>query len=133
MIRVGFRSPIPNLYQPRPFRLPTIRSFAMSVGKEYGFLLPNGSRVVHGSGVQVRSAFPPELNIPGTLHMFGVGNSGDASTPPFRGPTGFFPFDTTMRMPRHVHMSTGPGTNGTSSRVYAVSGEGLPSWPARCM
>ncbi|KAH8881295.1 hypothetical protein GQ53DRAFT_832487 [Thozetella sp. PMI_491] len=98
----------------------------MSSVKEYGFLLPDGSRIVTGSGVHVRSAFPPDLDIPGTLHMFSVGNANDADTPCFRGPMGFFPFDTTMRMPRHVHMSTGPGPQRyLVEKVYAVSGIGL--------
>jgi quercetin dioxygenase-like cupin family protein len=91
-----------------------------------GFLLPNGSRVVHGEGVNVRSAFPPELDIPGTLHIFSAGNAADPSTPVFKGAMGMFPFDTSCRMPRHVHMSTVPGEKRyIVEKVLAISGIGL--------
>jgi hypothetical protein len=99
----------------------------MSLAGEYGFLLGNGSRIVHGSGADVRSAFAPELGIPGTLHLFSVGHAMDpVSTPPFSGAMGFFPFDTSMRMPRHVHISTGPGPRRfITEKVLTVAGVGL--------
>jgi len=91
---------------------------------EYGILLPDGSRVVHGTGVNVRPAFPPELDIPGTLHLFSVGHAADPdATPAFRGAMGYFPFDRSMRMPRHVHMS--PAGRFVTEKVLTVSGIAL--------
>ena len=77
----------------------------MATAHEYGFLLENGTRIVHGEGSLLRNAFPPEMNLPGKMQMFAPGNSGDASYPGFRGPSGLFEFDTSCRMPRHVHMA----------------------------
>ncbi|KAJ9144188.1 Leucine-tRNA ligase [Pleurostoma richardsiae] len=98
----------------------------MASPPSWGFLLRNGSRIVHGSGVNVRSAFPPELNIPGTLHLFSPGHAADPATPTFRGAMGYFPFDTSMRMPRHVHVSTGQGPKRfIVEKVLTLTGIGL--------
>lgn len=78
----------------------------MSGDFEYGVYLDNGTQIIHGSGAQTRSAFPPELNIPGDLQTFNVGHRRDPRTPSFCGPTGCLPFTTENRMPRHVHMTT---------------------------
>jgi len=104
----------------------------MTTSPAWGFVLRNGSRIVHGAGANIRPAFPPDLGIPGTLHLFSPGAAGDStgSTPTFKGAMGYFPFDTSMRMPRHVHMT--PQESGSSSRrrfivekVLTVSGIGL--------
>lgn len=90
----------------------------------WGVLLPNAnnSRVVHGTGANIRSAFPPELNIPGTLHMFSPGQAGDptGNTPVFKGAQGYFPFDRSMRMPRHVHMAVEKDEAGKEVRRFVV-------------
>jgi hypothetical protein len=39
------------------------------------------------------------------MQVFTPGNNGDASCPGFCGPSGLFEFDTSCRMPRHVHMA----------------------------
>lgn len=89
---------------------------SMSSG-ELGLLLPNGTRIVHGSGAAARDAFPVDANIPGRLQTFSAGHANDASTPCFCGPQGLLPFDTKTRMPRHVHMA--PDPTGKSLR-YVV-------------
>ncbi|KAH6645316.1 hypothetical protein BKA67DRAFT_110403 [Truncatella angustata] len=73
----------------------------------YGIELPHGSRIMHGKRVNTRNALPAELGVPGTLHIFNEGHAGDQAIPCFGGAFGVFPFDTTVRMPRHVHISLG--------------------------
>ena len=85
-----------------------------------GFLLPNGTRIVHGAGAPSRDAFPPALGIPGRLQTFSSGNANDPSTPCFCGPQGLLPFDTQTRMPRHVHMVPAPTANDPSRLRYVV-------------
>lgn len=95
----------------------------------FGFLLRNGSRVVHGSGVPKIPAFKSEPNIPGILHLYNPGAAGDPSgaTPSFRGAHGYFPFDMSMRMPRHVHIS--PPSLGPprfiTEKVLTLTGVGM--------
>lgn len=80
---------------------------------EYGFQLPDGSRIIHGDGVFVKDAYPPELGIPGQLHVYTPGQSTDPGLSPcFCGPHGVFNFDVNLRMPRHVHMSPLKGEHG---------------------
>jgi quercetin dioxygenase-like cupin family protein len=77
----------------------------MAAPHAYGFELENGTRIVHGQGSIRRDAFPPEMKLPGTMQVLTPGNRGDASCPSFSGPSGLFQFDTSCRMPRHVHMA----------------------------
>ncbi|KAH2644369.1 hypothetical protein KXV32_005457 [Aspergillus fumigatus] len=79
---------------------------------EFGFLLPNGIRIVHGAGAATRDAFPPAWGIPGRLQTFSGGHVNDPSTPCFAGSQGLLPFDTETRMPRHVHMAPDPAGKG---------------------
>jgi hypothetical protein len=81
---------------------------------EYGFTLPDGSKIIHGEGVMVKDAYPPELDIPGQLQVFSPGGEADPQTPCFSGPHGIFLFDVKVRMPRHVHMS--PKASGDGNR-----------------
>jgi hypothetical protein len=90
----------------------------MSKKSEIGFLLPNGSRIVHGEGSVIKNAFPAEMNIPGQLQILHPGHRKDASVPSFNGMFGCLPFDTNTRMPRHVHM-TEPAVEGEDRR-YVV-------------
>lgn len=78
----------------------------MAASFEYGFTLPNGTRIVHGEGAQRKSALPPETNISGTMSVYNSGHTMDPSTPRFCGPQGYFHFDTDTRMPRHIHLSS---------------------------
>jgi hypothetical protein len=91
---------------------------------ELGVLLPCGSRVVHGAAADVRPAFPPETGIPGTIRFLSVGHAADARTPVFRGAMGYFPFDTGMRMPRHVHMTVPPSPPPAAAAAAAPSSDG---------
>ncbi|KEF52324.1 uncharacterized protein A1O9_11564 [Exophiala aquamarina CBS 119918] len=90
----------------------------MSSPSDLGFSLSNGTRIVHGDGSIVRTAFPPSQNLPGTLQLFSLGHAMDKSCPAFCGSSGLFEFDTTCRMPRHVHIST-PSDEG-SQPTFAV-------------
>lgn len=101
-------------------------TYNMASTSAWGYLLRNGSRIVYGSGAVKRSGFPPELNIPGTITFLHPGHAADASIPVFTGAMGYFPFDTSTRMPRHVHMSTGPGpTRYITEKVFSLTGVGL--------
>lgn len=82
---------------------------------EYGIRLPHGTRIMHGEGVNTKNALPSDLGITGKLHVFNEGHAGDPSIPCFKGAFGVFPFDTTIRMPRHVHISV-----GTENRRYLM-------------
>lgn len=84
---------------------------------EYGFILDNGTRIVHGAGSMIKNAFPPEMDIPGRLEVFSPGHRAEPSKVPcFCGPQGLLPFTTENRMPRHVHMA--PAADG--SKRYIV-------------
>jgi hypothetical protein len=77
----------------------------MASTHDFGFVLDNGTRITHGDGSLIKQAFPPETKLPGTMQVLSSGNSGDNTCPAFCGPSGLFLFDTSCRMPRHVHMS----------------------------
>lgn len=83
-----------------------------------GFSLSNGTRLIHGDGSVIRSAFPPNENLPGTLQLFSLGHALDKSCPAFCGSNGLFEFDATCRMPRHVHIST--QNNQTQRPTFVV-------------
>lgn len=95
------------------------------MAQSLGFQLPNGCRIVHGAGSLVKRAYPPETNLPGTLQIFSHGNGGDKSCVPFCGPSGLFQFDTTCRMPRHVHMAPDkdqPGMRYVVEKIIVLNG-----------
>ncbi|KAM0543278.1 hypothetical protein ACHAPJ_012362 [Fusarium lateritium] len=100
----------------------------MASSFQNGFVLPNGSKIIHGEGVQVKDAYPPELNIPGQLQVFSPGHRNDATTPAFRGPHGILSFDINLRMPRHVHMApkeSGPGNRYIVEKLLVLNGVAL--------
>ncbi|KAI5461833.1 hypothetical protein BGZ63DRAFT_386721 [Mariannaea sp. PMI_226] len=90
----------------------------------YGITLTNGSQIVHGSGAQVKDPF---TNIPVTLHELSPGHLD--RRPAFRGQSGFIEFDTSIRLPRHVHIS--PAAAGENlgrlvyERIFVVGGVAL--------
>jgi quercetin dioxygenase-like cupin family protein len=92
----------------------------MPATHEYGFVLENGTRIVHGQGSVRREAFPPEMKLPGTMQVLTPGNRGDASCPSFSGPSGLFQFDTSCRMPRHVHMAPKDDSTGMEYVVEKI-------------
>jgi hypothetical protein len=94
----------------------------------YGFTLSNGTKFIHGEGVMVKDAYPPELNIPGQLQFFSPGGEVDSKTPCFCGPHGVFLFDDNLRMPRHVHMSpkaSGGGNRYIVEKILVMNGVAL--------
>ncbi|KAH7146613.1 hypothetical protein B0J13DRAFT_552361 [Dactylonectria estremocensis] len=100
----------------------------MASSSDYGFTLSNGSKIIHGEGVLVKDAFPPELNIPGQLQVFSPGHGTDPTTPAFRGPHGIFSFDVNLRMPRHVHMApraSGDGSRYIVEKILVLNGVAL--------
>jgi quercetin dioxygenase-like cupin family protein len=100
----------------------------MASSFQYGFTLPNGTKIIHGEGVLVKDAYPPELNIPGQLQVFSPGHRDDATIPGFRGPQGIFSFDVNLRMPRHVHMApreSGSGNRYIVEKILVLNGVAL--------
>lgn len=47
----------------------------MAMSQDYGFKLDKGTRIVHGKGVNSNQVFPPDLDIPGVMHVFRSGNA----------------------------------------------------------
>lgn len=104
------------------------RNIMAAAAFDYGFTLPNGSKIIHGEGVMVKDAYPPELNIPGQLQVFSPGGKADSQTPCFCGPHGIFSFDVNLRMPRHVHMSpkaSGQGNRYIVEKILVMNGVAL--------
>lgn len=100
----------------------------MSSSFDYGFTLADGSKIIHGEGVLVKDAYPPELNIPGQLQVFNPGHRADPTTPTFCGPHGIFSFDVNLRMPRHVHMApkaSGDGNRYIVEKLLVLNGVAL--------
>jgi len=100
----------------------------MAAAFDYGFTLPDGTKVMHGKGVMVKDAYPPELNIPGQLQIYSPGHKADSTTPTFCGPHGVFEFDVNLRMPRHVHMSpkaSGDGNRYIVEKILVLNGVAL--------
>ncbi|KAH1429162.1 hypothetical protein KXX32_004697 [Aspergillus fumigatus] len=105
---------------------------------EFGFLLPNGIRIVHGAGAATRDAFPPAWGNPGRLQTFSGGHVNDPSTPCFAGPQGLLPFDTETRMPRHIMVMEGVAVAELGGEFYVLPphtlvliGAGVPhTWTA---
>mgnify|MGYP001035926328 CR=1 FL=1 len=91
---------------------------------KYGITLSNGSQIVHGSGAKVKDPF---THIPVTLNELSPGLIG--SRPAFRGQSGFIEFDTTIRLPRHVHISPNmdpkEGPSLVYERIFVVGGVAL--------
>ncbi|KAF2120998.1 hypothetical protein BDV96DRAFT_683382 [Lophiotrema nucula] len=97
----------------------------MAQPAETGFLLSNGTQIIHGNGSIIRRAYPPETNLPGILEIFSLGHDKDATCPSFCGANGLFQFDTTCRMPRHVHMSPlgdGPELGYVVEKIIVLNG-----------
>ncbi|KAF5615197.1 hypothetical protein F25303_13830 [Fusarium sp. NRRL 25303] len=100
----------------------------MASSFQYGFTLPNGTKIIHGEGVLVKDAYPPDLNIPGQLQVFSPGHRDDATIPGFHGPQGIFSFDVNLRMPRHVHMApreSGSGNRYIVEKILVLNGVAL--------
>ena len=66
-------------------------------GQDNGLLLPNGCRITHGPGANIKKPFA-DMNL--TMHELSP-----SSPIPFNGQLGFIEFDVSIRLPRHIHMS----------------------------
>jgi hypothetical protein len=86
-----------------------------------GVLLPNGCRVAHGHGTNIKRPFS---NIPVVMHeLDGGGFPGQSRS--YCGQFGFIPFDEFLRLPRHVHIGTShqPGKNAlVTERILVFNG-----------
>jgi hypothetical protein len=94
----------------------------------YRFTLPNRTKIIHGKGIMVKDAYPPELNIPGQLQFFSPGGEVDSEKPCFCGRHGIFPFEVNLRMPRYVHMSPkalGDGNRYIVEKILVTNGVAL--------
>jgi hypothetical protein len=67
---------------------------------EYGVTLPNGCQLTHGQAANVKKPF---ADIPVEMHELAPG--GDSRL--YAGQFGIIPFDASLRLPRHVHISVG--------------------------
>ena len=100
------------------------------VQHEYGITLENGSRIVHGTGASVKVPFQ-DLGFPVEMHELSAGSTtttkdGNVS---FGGQFGFIEFDTSIRLPRHVHIAPLSAEDGkqrfVSERILVLSGMAL--------
>ena len=90
-----------------------------------GVLLPNGCRVTHGEGADVREPF---ADMPVVMHELAVGGAAQ-----YRGQFGFIPFKADWRLPRHVHITGQPTGDKdelaarelVAERILVLNGVGL--------
>jgi len=85
-------------------------------GQDTGLLLPNGCRITHGSGANIKTPFP-DMNL--TMHELSP-----SSPIPFSGQLGFIEFDVSIRLPRHIHMSLSKD-QVIAERILVLNGVGL--------
>lgn len=88
---------------------------------EYGITLASGCTIIHGAGANIKEPFAemPNVDIPVVMHELDPGQ-----TRAFRGQLGFIEFDTSYRLPRHVHISPpGDVVDGSSSTVRRFTAE----------
>jgi hypothetical protein len=97
---------------------------------EYGVTLENGSRIVHGAGANIKIPFK-DLGFPVRMNELSIGS--DSTTKDgnvsFRGQFGFIEFDTSIRLPRHVHIAPVSDEDGrqrfVAERILVLSGVAL--------
>lgn len=85
--------------------------------KDIGVLLDNGCKIIHGQGGNVKEPFPDVPSL--TMHELHVGGSA-----PFSGQLGFIEFNTSIRLPRHIHMDL-PKQKLIAERILVLNGVGL--------
>lgn len=88
----------------------------VDLGEAKGCLLSNGCRITHGQGALVKKPFP---DMALTMHELTSGNGKG-----FSGQLGFIEFDTTCRLPRHIHMDM-KKTKLTDERILVLNGVGM--------
>ena len=85
----------------------------------HGVELPNGCRVVHGTGASIRAPFD---DVPLAMHEL-HGGTAEADGLSFRGQFGFIRFSEAVRLPRHVHISA--ARRLLPERIMVFNGAGL--------
>lgn len=85
-------------------------------GQVKGYPLSNGCRITHGQGALVKKPFP---DMALTMHELTAG-----SAKGFSGQLGFIEFDTTCRLPRHIHMDMNK-TKLADERIMVLHGVGM--------
>jgi hypothetical protein len=97
---------------------------------EYGITLENGSRIVHRLGANIKVPFQ-DLGFPVEMHELSAGSSSTTKggSVSFGGQFGFIEFDTSIRLPRHVHIAPLSAEDGqqrfVSERILVLSGVAL--------
>jgi len=90
---------------------------------DHGYTLPNGSRISHQAGSITKTPFT-DLGFPVDMHEL----SANASTTldpetqrniSFAGQFGLIDFDTSVRLPRHVHIAPPGGTDVSKQKFVA--------------
>ena len=84
-----------------------------------GVELPNGCRIVHGTGANIRVPFD---DVPLEMHEL-HGGTAEADGLSFRGQFGFIAFNEAVRLPRHVHISR--TRHLLPERIMVFNGTGL--------
>lgn len=88
----------------------------MPFREQMGFIFPNGCRISHGSGAQVKKPFA-DVDI--TMHNFSL-----IKAQAFCGQLGFMEFTSEVRLPRHIHMDLQRQTF-IDERILVLHGVGL--------
>jgi hypothetical protein len=91
---------------------------------QIGISLPNGTRVTHGTGGNIKR---PLLGIPLVMQEFYLG-AGPGDDLAFSGQFGVIEFNTECRLPRHVHIgqrSDGENDVLLPERILVLNGVGL--------
>ena len=84
-----------------------------------GLVLPNGCRVIHGTGATIKRPLP---GVDLEMHELHPGGG-----PAFNGQLGFIAFRSDYRLPRHIHMSELEGGRRRllPERILALNGVAL--------
>jgi hypothetical protein len=97
---------------------------------EYGITLENGSRIVHGTGANIKVPFQ-DLGFPVEMHELSAGSASSTrgGKAPFAGQFGFIEFDTSIRLPMPVHIAPLSAEDGEQrfvcERILVLSGVAL--------
>ena len=86
-----------------------------------GIALPNGTRITHGQGGNIRRPMPYAPVVMNELYL-GATPEADLA---FRGQLGFIEFDTDCRLPRHVHIGGGENGRLLPERILVLNGVGV--------
>lgn len=98
----------------------------------YGIVLPNGSRIVHQMAANNKTVFS-DLGFPVTMHELSANSRTTLSSKhdpvPFAGQIGLIDFNTSIRLPRHVHIAPVDAPVAeqkfTAERILVLSGMAL--------